>query len=112
MTNRIPFRARPTLARLVHDPFRNGFTQTVVGPFSVRRRPRAPVWTPLDWSEVKPTLVPAEFNISNFHRPREKQDPWRESFQSRQSLKDAIRAVKRVSVSARLQRAGAGERRP
>ena len=51
--------------RVYLDPFRNGFAQTVVGPYSVRRRPRAPVSTPLDWSELDPELDPADFNITN-----------------------------------------------
>ena len=38
--------------RVYLDPFRNGFAQTVVSPFCVRRHPRAPVSTPLEWSEV------------------------------------------------------------
>jgi bifunctional non-homologous end joining protein LigD len=32
------------------DPFRNGFGQTVVAPYSVRRRLKAPISMPLDWS--------------------------------------------------------------
>ncbi len=33
--------------RVYLDPFRNGFAQTVVSPYSVRRAPKAPVSTPL-----------------------------------------------------------------
>jgi len=76
------------------DPFRNGFGQTVVSPYSVRRRPKAPVSTPLDWSELKATLDPTAFNMGNFTKRLKKKDPWKEFFQSRQSLKDAVRAVK------------------
>ena len=79
------------------DPFRNGFGQTVVAPYSVRRRPKAPVSTPLDWSELKPTLDPATFNIDNFEKRLKGRDPWKEFFKSRQNLKDAWRSVKKLS---------------
>ena len=44
MENRIAARK----GRVYLDPFRNGFAQTVVSPYCVRRFPRAPVSTPLD----------------------------------------------------------------
>jgi len=76
------------------DPFRNGFGQTVVAPYSVRRRPKAPVSTPLDWAELKATLDPSSFNIRTFAERLKGKDPWKEFFKSRQSLKDAFRSVK------------------
>ncbi len=82
--------------RVYLDPFRNGFAQTVVAPYSVRRRAKAPVSTPLDWSEVKPTLVPSDFNIGNFAKRLKRADPWKGFFESRQSLKDATGAVKKL----------------
>jgi bifunctional non-homologous end joining protein LigD len=82
--------------RVYLDPFRNGFGQTVVAPYSVRRRERAPVSTPLDWSEVKPTLVPSDFNIGNFKERIKRADPWSDFFQSRQSLQNAARLLKRL----------------
>ena len=82
--------------RVYLDPFRNGFAQTVVSPFCVRRFPRAPVSTPLAWSEVKPTLDPGTFNISNFARRLKKPDPWEDFWKSRQDLKPAIVALKRL----------------
>ena len=75
--------------RVYLDPFRNGFAQTVVAPYSVRRRPKAPVSTPLNWSEVKPALDPSDFNIGNFANRLKRGDPWEEFFESRQALKDA-----------------------
>jgi len=80
--------------RVYLDPFRNGFAQTVVGPYSVRRRPRAPVSTPLDWSELDPELDPADFNITNTIARLERTDPWRDFFKHRQSLAPALRAVR------------------
>jgi bifunctional non-homologous end joining protein LigD len=82
--------------RVYLDAFRNGFGQTVVAPYSVRRRPRAPVSTPLDWSEVKPTLDPADFNIATLFDRLERQDPWRDFFESRQALGPAIRALAKL----------------
>jgi bifunctional non-homologous end joining protein LigD len=82
--------------RVYLDPFRNGFGQTVVAPYSVRRRDRAPISTPLEWSEVKPMLVPSDFNIGNFHKCLGRSDPWENFFRSRQSLKDARGALKRL----------------
>jgi bifunctional non-homologous end joining protein LigD len=76
--------------RVYLDPFRNGSVQTVVTPYSVRRKPHAPVSTPLDWSEVKPSLNPADFNLSNFQRRLTQKDPWADFFSSRQSLQAAM----------------------
>ena len=78
------------------DPFRNGFGQTVVAPYSVRRREQAPVSMPLAWPEVKPTLVPADFNIGNFEKWSKRADPWKEFFSSRQSLNGAVKLLKNL----------------
>jgi bifunctional non-homologous end joining protein LigD len=82
--------------RVYLDPFRNGFAQTVVSPFCVRRFPRAPVSTPLRWSEVKPTLDPGDFNIASFDERLKKPDPWADFWKNRQDLKPAIAALKRL----------------
>ena len=82
--------------RVYLDPFRNGFAQTVVAPFSVRRRPKAPISRPLDWSEVTPTLIPSDFNLGNFVKRIEGPNPWKDFFRRRQSLDDAIRSLKRL----------------
>ena len=82
--------------RVYLDPFRNAFGQTVVAPYSVRRREHAPFSMPLDWSEVKPSLVPWNFNLGNFRQCLRGADPWKDFFGSRQSLKNAIAAVKRI----------------
>lgn len=82
--------------RVYLDPFRNGFGQTVVAPYSVRRRPHAPVSTPLDWKEVKTTLDPSSFNISNFAKRIRRADPWADFFSTPQSLKSAALAVSKL----------------
>ncbi|GAC1702576.1 MAG: non-homologous end-joining DNA ligase [Candidatus Acidiferrum sp.] len=78
------------------DPFRNGAVQTVVSPYSVRRKPHAPVSTPLAWSEVKPSLDPSSFNIRSLKARLQKKDPWQNFFSSRQALKPAIAGLKRL----------------
>jgi bifunctional non-homologous end joining protein LigD len=83
-------------ARVYLDAFRNGSVQTVVSPYSVRRKPHAPVSTPLAWSEVKPTLNPSTFNIGNFSARLKKKDPWSDFFNSRQALKPAIARLKKL----------------
>ena len=75
--------------RVYLDPFRNGSVQTVVSPYSVRRRPHAPVSTPLAWPEVTRSLNPSDFNLGNFMKERSRKDPWLDFFASRQNLKPA-----------------------
>ncbi len=82
--------------RVYLDPFRNGFGQTVAAPYSVRRREKAPVSTPLEWSEVKPTLVPSEFNMGNFANRLKRADPWSDFFENRQSLTNAARLLDKL----------------
>jgi len=82
--------------RVYLDPFRNGFVQTVVAPYSVRRRLGAPVSTPLAWPEVKPELVPSDFNMGNFDKRLEGSDPWEDFFRTRQSLKNAMSALRKL----------------
>jgi bifunctional non-homologous end joining protein LigD len=83
-------------ARVYLDAFRNGSVQTVVSPYSVRRKPHAPVSTPLAWSEVTPSLNPSAFNIGNFSARLKKKDPWGDFFNSRQALNPAIARLKQL----------------
>jgi DNA primase len=76
-------------SRVYVDPFRNGFAQTVVAPYSVRRRPHAPVSMPLDWSDLKASLDPASFNIGNFQEWSKRKDPWKDFFRESQDFKPA-----------------------
>jgi bifunctional non-homologous end joining protein LigD len=82
--------------RVYLDPYRNGFAQTVVSPYAVRRRPKAPVSTPLSWSEVKPSLEATDFHIGNFDSRLSRPDPWKDFWKTRQSLAHALRAVKQL----------------
>ena len=82
--------------RVYLDPFRNGFLQTVAAPYSVRRRPHAPISTPLAWSEVQTSLDPSDFNLGNFVARLKCPDPWIDFFKSRQSLTQAIKSLRRL----------------
>ncbi|HEY6909020.1 MAG TPA: DNA ligase, partial [Myxococcales bacterium] len=50
--------------RLYFDCMQNAYAKTIVAPYSLRGARGAPVSTPLRWSEVKPGLDPAAFNIA------------------------------------------------
>ncbi len=82
--------------RVFLDSFRNAFGQTVVSPYSVRRRPHAPVSTPLAWSEVVPSLRAEDFTIGDFAARLKKRDPWSDFFRRRQALEPALEALKRL----------------
>lgn len=72
--------------RVFADAMRNAPGQTIVPPYSVRRRPRAPVSTPLAWDEVSPRLDPSTFNIRTFERRLARADPWADFWRRRQAL--------------------------
>jgi bifunctional non-homologous end joining protein LigD len=82
--------------RVYLDPFRNGFGQTVVAPYSVRRRKKASISTPLEWSEVKPSLIPSDFNMGNFAKRLKRADPWSDFFETKQSLRDIVRSLSKL----------------
>ena len=82
--------------RVYLDPFRNAFGATVVAPYSVRRREKAPFSAPLDWKEVKPSLVPSGFNLGNYTKRLAGSDPWKDFFASRQSIRSAAKAVGKI----------------
>jgi bifunctional non-homologous end joining protein LigD len=82
--------------RVYLDPFRNGFGQTVVAPYSVRRRPKAPFSTPLEWSELNLSLDPADYNLGNYQERLKRADPWKDFFKNRQSLKIAKQLLKKL----------------
>ena len=62
--------------RVFVDWLRNAFGQTIAAPYSLRRRPRAPVSKPLRWEEVDPKLDPSSFNLSTMKHRLKGKDPW------------------------------------
>jgi bifunctional non-homologous end joining protein LigD len=65
---------------------RNSFGQTIALPWSVRRRPKAPVSTPLEWDELRPSLDPSRWNVRTIGRRLGRTDPWAGFWRSRQAL--------------------------
>ncbi|HVN32263.1 MAG TPA: non-homologous end-joining DNA ligase [Thermoanaerobaculaceae bacterium] len=74
--------------RVFADWIRNAFGETIAAPYSVRRRPGAPVSTPLDWDEVEPGLNPIRFNLRNIEVRLAEADPWAGFLQATQPLPD------------------------
>jgi bifunctional non-homologous end joining protein LigD len=62
--------------RVYLDAGRNTFGATIVAPYAVRRRPGAPVSTPLAWNEVNARLDPTAFNVRTIERRLAAADPW------------------------------------
>ena len=63
-------------ARVYADPFRNAYLQTIVPPYSVRRRPGATVSVPLAWDEVTSKLDPRRFTMHTLEKRVAAADPW------------------------------------
>jgi len=51
--------------RVYFDYMQNAKSKTIAAPYVLRAYAGAPVATPLEWSEVRPGLRPAQFNIEN-----------------------------------------------
>jgi bifunctional non-homologous end joining protein LigD len=77
---------RARRGRVFADVLRNAFGQTIVAPYAVRRRPRAPISTPLAWDEVDPKLDPADFNLKSIERRLAAENPWDDFWRRRQRL--------------------------
>ncbi len=57
--------SRRKKAKVYFDYLQISSSKTIAAPYVLRAHPGAPVSTPLDWSEVKTGLDPAQFNIHN-----------------------------------------------
>lgn len=66
------------------DYLQNSQGRTNVCPYSLRGIPTATVSTPIEWSDVKKRIKPADFNI--FTVPSLKEDPWKDIFENKQKL--------------------------
>jgi len=76
--------------RVFADWLRNAFGQTIVAPYSVRCRRRAPVSTPLDWNEVRADLNPLQFNLRTMALRLTAGDPWADFWHSGQDLPEGL----------------------
>ena len=99
--------------RVYIDIQRNVFGQTIVAPYAVRRRPRAPVSTPLTWDEVRADLDPAAFNVRTIGARLDARDPWARFWSDRQKL-PTLRSASAAGSTGRRGRAtrGTGRSRP
>ena len=66
------------------DYTQNSHGRTMVCPYSLRATPDATVSTPIEWSDFKKEIKPAEFNIQSV--PRLQKEPWKDIFDNRQKL--------------------------
>ena len=73
-------------ARVYADPFRNAYLQTIVAPYSVRRRPGATVSTPLAWDQVTARLDARAFTLRTFEKRIAAGDPWSDFTKRAQQL--------------------------
>jgi bifunctional non-homologous end joining protein LigD len=87
--------------RVYLDFFRNSFGATVVAPYSVRRREKAPFSMPLHWTQVTPSLDPSDFNLSNYKKVLAEPDPWQGFTKSRQSFKGRHQPLSSRKTSSR-----------
>jgi bifunctional non-homologous end joining protein LigD len=89
--------ARPLGARggkVYIDFLQNGFGKTIVGPFSVRPRVKAPVSTPLEWSEVTARLDPSKLTIATVPpRLHKRPDPMRAVLETKADVHAALAAL-------------------
>ena len=74
--------------RVYADPFRNAYLQTIVTPYSVRRRPGATVSMPLAWDEVTAKLDPRGFTMHTLEKRVAAADPWSDFNRRAQRLPD------------------------
>lgn len=70
----IAFRTAMRGKRVFIDWLRNRTMATAVAPFSLRARPKAPIATPLAWSELE-TCAPDAFTIADVDRLVDRPDP-------------------------------------
>jgi bifunctional non-homologous end joining protein LigD len=88
-------KARPP-ATVYVDYLQNIRAKTVAGVYSVRARPAASVSTPLEWSELIPSLDPREFTITTVPRRLvEVGDLWGPAMRVRNSLSAVLEALPR-----------------
>jgi bifunctional non-homologous end joining protein LigD len=68
------------------DFFRNDYTATAVGDFSVRARPGAPVSVPLEWNELKKLEAGNSFSIPAVLKRIRRQTPSDERYKIKQRI--------------------------
>jgi bifunctional non-homologous end joining protein LigD len=80
--------------RVYFDHLQIGRGKTISAPYVLRAYPGAPVATPLEWSEVKPGLLPSQFHIRNaIDRFSQTGDLFAPVLTNRQRLEPAMRKL-------------------
>jgi bifunctional non-homologous end joining protein LigD len=83
--------------RVYFDYMQNAKSKTIAAPYVLRAYTEAPVATPLAWSEVKPGLRPAQFNIENApDRFAEKGDLFGGVLKKPQRLEEAVERLEKL----------------
>ena len=83
--------------RVYFDYLQNGKSKTIAAPYVLRAYPGAPVATPLEWSEVKHGLHPAQFHIRNAReRFLEKGDLFAGVLEKPQRIEDSLEKLERL----------------
>jgi bifunctional non-homologous end joining protein LigD len=83
--------------RVYFDYLQNGKSKTIAAPYVLRAYPGAPVATPLEWSEVRHGLLPAQFHIANARqRFAEKGDLFAGVLEKPQKLEGALGKLEKL----------------
>jgi bifunctional non-homologous end joining protein LigD len=73
------------------DVTQNSLGRPLAAAYTVRAFPKAPVSTPVEIKELRPTLKPEKFNMRNLpERLKEKGDLWADFWKSRQRIEPAL----------------------
>ncbi|MGE3973517.1 MAG: DNA ligase D [Bdellovibrionales bacterium] len=87
--------------RIFLDYLRNGYGATAVVPYSLRARVLPTVALPISWREVKPSLSPDEFLLSEvLKKLKRRKDPWTDYW----DLDQRIKILEKKSTSSLLGR--------
>jgi bifunctional non-homologous end joining protein LigD len=100
---RIVAKRRP--GRVLIDVTQNSLGRPLAAAYTVRAFPKAPVSTPLEIKELRPTLKPEKFNMKNLlSRIEEKGDLWADFWESRQRIEPALDQLGAGSSASKGQR--------
>jgi bifunctional non-homologous end joining protein LigD len=94
---RIVSKRRP--GRVLIDVTQNSLGRPLAAAYTVRAFPKAPVSTPVEIKELRPTLKPEKFNMKNlFSRLKEKGDLWADFWQSRQRIEPVLEHLGTIAL--------------
>ena len=83
--------AKREKGKVYFDHLQIGGGKTIAAPYVLRAYDGAPVSTPLEWSEVRPGLLPTQFHIGNaLQRFARVGDLFQETLTKRQKLEKPI----------------------